>query len=81
MNVALSYVLEPDTPLLKELDRVALLVDASTDEGKVIPAGSEGTIVGIWQRGLAYEVEFSRPSHALATVRIEHLRKLIHDEG
>lgn len=81
MNVALSYVLEPDTPLLKELDRVALLVDASTDEGKVIPAGSEGTIVGIWQDGLAYEVEFARPFHALATVRIEHLRKLIHDEG
>ena len=81
MNVALSYVLESDTPLLKELDRVALLADAPADEGQIVPAGSEGTIVGIWQGGLAYEVEFTQPFHALATVRIEYLRKLLHAEG
>lgn len=81
MNVALSYVLETDTALLRELDRVALVVDARADDERIVPAGSEGTIVGTWQDGLAYEVEFAQPFHALATVRIEHLRKLIHGEG
>ena len=81
MNVALSYILEPDTPLLKELDRVALLADAPADDGAVVPAGSKGTVVGTWEGGLAYEVEFTRPVHALATVRIEHLRKMTDGDG
>ena len=59
---------------LRDLDRVALKAAAMTDDGVTTEAGSEGTIVGIWGGGEAYEVEFAEPAGALATVEATDLR-------
>lgn len=40
-----------------ELDVVRLLVDAETDDGDAVPAGTRGTVVAVWGDGAAYEVE------------------------
>ena len=59
---------------LRDLDRVALITAAVTDDGVTMEAGSEGTIVGVWRDGEAYEVEFAEPTGALATVEATNLR-------
>ncbi|WP_375464114.1 DUF4926 domain-containing protein [uncultured Methylobacterium sp.] len=59
-----------------ELDRVALTAAVLTDGGHAIPAGTEGTVVGVWRDGAAYEVEFAHPAGALATVEAGHLRRV-----
>ena len=59
---------------LRDLDRVVLTAAATTDDGLAMVAGTEGTIVGIWRDGEAYEVEFAQPSGALATVEARDLR-------
>ena len=59
---------------LAELSMVALLRDVMTDDGVTVPAGTEGTIVGIWANGEAYEVEFDEPVVGNATVRVDALR-------
>ncbi|MCJ2121279.1 DUF4926 domain-containing protein [Methylobacterium sp. J-077] len=61
-------------PAFAELSVVAVLRDVQTDDGDTIPAGTEGTIVGIWAGGEAYEVEFDEPVVGNATVRAEALR-------
>jgi hypothetical protein len=38
-----------------------------------LPAGAHGTVVGVWQGGRAYEVEFSEPFECLVTVPAERL--------
>lgn len=53
---------------IDELDRVTLGADVASDEGEIVPAGSSGTVVGVWGAGEAYEVEFFKPFPALATV-------------
>ena len=63
---------EPRTDL-RDLDRVALTVAAITDDGDTIAAGTEGTVVGVWREGAAYEVEFASPEGALATVEATDL--------
>lgn len=60
-------------PIHAELSMVMLLTEAPTDAGVTMPAGSTGTVVGIWKDGEAYEVEFREPTGALATVKAEHL--------
>lgn len=62
------------TAAIRELSRVALTAPRKTDDGRVLPKGSEGTIVGTWARGEAYEVEFTKPFAALVTVEPEHFR-------
>ncbi|KQO94855.1 DUF4926 domain-containing protein [Methylorubrum extorquens] len=52
----------------KDLDRVVLTADVTTDDGDTVAAGAEGTIVGVWRDGAAYEVEFTTPIAGLATV-------------
>lgn len=59
---------------LPDLTMVTLLRPVSTDAGVVKAAGSTGVIVGIWGAGEAYEVEFSEPRGALATVEAGALR-------
>lgn len=54
-----------------ELEGVCLLRPVVTDDGDSVPEGTEGTIVGIWGEGAAYEVEFEA---GLATVEASHLR-------
>ena len=61
---------------LPELSVVALVRPATTDDGIDMPTGSEGTIVGIWAGGEAYEVEFVEPVPGLATVEASGLRLL-----
>lgn len=56
-----------------ELSMVRLLVAVPTDGGGTVPAGSTGAVVGIWDDGKAYEVEFAEPVGALATVEAAHL--------
>ncbi len=68
---------EPDLPL-RDLDRVALTAAALTDDGDRLEAGTEGTIVGVWRGGSAYEVEFAEPPGALATVEAASLRLVEH---
>ncbi|GJD94673.1 hypothetical protein OCOJLMKI_1876 [Methylobacterium iners] len=53
---------------IDELDLVTLAVDVESNEGEIVPAGSSGTVVGVWGAGEAYEVEFAQPLQALATV-------------
>ncbi|MGE8131862.1 DUF4926 domain-containing protein [Methylobacterium sp. NPDC080182] len=56
---------------IAELDRVTLSQEVEGDEGEKIPAGSTGTVVGIWAGGAAFEVEFAQPLSALATVKAD----------
>jgi Domain of unknown function (DUF4926) len=50
-----------------ELSRVSLARPVESPDG-VVPAGSTGTVVYVYAGELAYEVEFTRPIHAVATV-------------
>jgi hypothetical protein len=59
---------------LAELSVVTLLREVVTDVGVTVPAGTEGTIVGVWADGKAYEVEFDEPVVGNATVRADALR-------
>ncbi|OAS26163.1 hypothetical protein A5481_06795 [Methylobacterium platani] len=59
---------------MEELDRVALLSDVVGDDQVTVPAGSVGTVVAIWAGGAAFEVEFTGPVDALATVNAALLR-------
>jgi hypothetical protein len=59
---------------LRDLDRVALTSAATSDDGDVLPLGTEGTIVSVYRGGEAYVVEFLTPLGALATVRPEAIR-------
>ncbi|TXN21644.1 DUF4926 domain-containing protein [Methylobacterium sp. WL9] len=60
-------------PAFDELDRVQLLADA-LGEDAVVPKGSTGTVVAVWGRGLAFEVEFTEPLETLATIEPDLLR-------
>lgn len=59
---------------IEELDRIELLTDVLADDAVSVPAGSVGTVVAIWAGGAAFEVEFTRPVDALATVDAAVLR-------
>jgi hypothetical protein len=54
-----------NVPGFDDLASVRLREGMVTDDGVEVPAGSEGTVVGVWLAGEAYEVEFSL---GLATV-------------
>ncbi|MEA1832886.1 DUF4926 domain-containing protein [Methylobacterium durans] len=77
MSIETYYLLrrgEPRPAPLPELSVVELLRDGKTDDGRSVPAGACGTIVGIWGGGEAYEVEFVQPLVGLATVTADALR-------
>ncbi|KAA0589150.1 DUF4926 domain-containing protein [Azospirillum lipoferum] len=57
----------------EELTRVALSKPVETEDG-VLPAGSMGTVVGVYRCGAAYEVEFAKPFHTVATVMPDAIR-------
>jgi hypothetical protein len=54
--------------VIAEQTVVRLLTDTDV-EGRVLPAGSTGTVVGVWLTGNAYEVEFYEPFHAVVTLK------------
>ncbi|WP_211104162.1 DUF4926 domain-containing protein [Azospirillum sp. Sh1] len=58
---------------IEELTRVALSKPVETEDG-VLPAGSMGTVVGVYRSGAAYEVEFAKPFHTVATVMPDAIR-------
>jgi hypothetical protein len=69
VHVSTTFVLTPDAPsAIRELDTARLLVPVTDDDGREVPAGSVGTVVGVWNQGEAYEVEFVAPFQSLATV-------------
>lgn len=76
MTVDALYIVRREEPRsdLRDLDRVALTACVTTDDGDTRQPGTEGTIVGIWRDGAAYEVEFAEPMGALATVEAADLR-------
>ena len=70
-----------ERPSYQEGDRVFLMSPVRNDAGKLFPPGLEGTIVGVWSGGAAYEVEFpqgeswhaSSPENSLCTVRHDQI--------
>lgn len=62
--------------VIPELAPVVTLADAETLEGERVPSGSEGTVVGIWTDGYAYDVEFATPVIGLATLKADQIRQL-----
>ncbi|MCJ2120410.1 DUF4926 domain-containing protein [Methylobacterium sp. J-001] len=77
MSVDFSYLLRKEDPgaTFRDLDDVVVLAPVVTDDGDPIPAGTEGTIVGVWKGGEAFFVEFPEPAGALATVLPVDLRR------
>ncbi len=53
--------------VLAELTEVRLTRRVETG-GSIMPQGSRGCIVGVYQDGAAYEVEFFAPEHAVLTI-------------
>lgn len=48
--------------MIPELSIVRTLVDCKDGfDGRPVTAGTEGTVVAIWAKGAAYEVEFPDP--------------------
>jgi hypothetical protein len=62
------------SPVFVEHSMVRLSRACDTDDGRTLPAGASGAVVGIWREGLAYEVEFSDPFHAVVTLRPQQLQ-------
>jgi hypothetical protein len=58
----------PRPGALEEHDLIAL-TEAVSDEGHLIPAGTIGTIVGVWAPEEAFEVEFTEPQAVLTLQR------------
>jgi hypothetical protein len=67
---------EPSSSL-RDLDDVVLLVDATSDGGDTILAGTEGTIVSVHGAGESYVVEFAEPEGALVTALPSQLQLAI----
>jgi hypothetical protein len=57
-----------------ELSLVSLARPVET-EGRVLPAGSVGTVVHVYPEEKAYEVEFVRPFHTVATVEATAIKE------
>lgn len=61
-------------PGIEELSRVVLCRDVVAEGGR-LPAGAAGTVVGVYRGGATYEVEFTKPFHAVATVDAAAIRR------
>lgn len=74
MSIEVSYTLRRTEPgaLLRELDNVRV----TTDDGDTIAAGTEGTVVAVWNGGEAYDVEFPEPMGTLAAVSAADLTRV-----
>lgn len=76
MSVETLYQLTKNAGAIRELDDVRVRIDVVTDDGDTILAGTEGTVVGIWRDGEAYEVEFAEPMGALSTIAHADLTRI-----
>ncbi|MCJ2012056.1 DUF4926 domain-containing protein [Methylobacterium sp. J-076] len=61
-------------PKFDDLDQVRVLAAVEADGGVVLPVGSIGTVVARWAHGVAFEIEFTAPIKALATVEARLLK-------
>jgi len=64
---------DPRDDRLSEHSVAKLSHSVTLGDGRTLPAGSAGAIVGIWGEGKAYEVEFLEPFHAVVTVPADAL--------
>ena len=69
MSVETFFTLRRSEPAFRDLDRVALLGEAVTDDGDTMPVGAEGTIVYVTPDTQTLIVEFAEPVGALVTIR------------
>jgi hypothetical protein len=60
-------------PLFVEHSLVRLVSHFDLDDGRTLPAGAVGAVVGTWAGGAAYEIEFSEPFHVVVMVSGAHL--------
>ncbi|MFH6786800.1 hypothetical protein [Methylobacterium sp. MA0201] len=60
--------------LPKQYERVELMREAPTRDGRPVPAGSRGTVVEVMGDHEAFMVEFQEPFSALVTLRPGSLR-------
>ncbi len=63
-------VMAANRALFPRLLAVVTLSRPIVADGVELPAGAIGTVVHAYPGGLAYEVEFQSPRHALATVEL-----------
>ncbi len=68
-------------PAFRELDRVRTLEVVSGEDGETVPAGSEGTVVAVWNGGEAFDVEFVRPVETLAAIVPKALQLVERKDG
>ena len=61
---------------LTETSRAKLDSNLELLDGRELPVGTTGTIVGVWADGEAYEVEFTKPFHAVVTVTAPKLSRV-----
>lgn len=64
---------EPGHRVFPEHSRVATRDVIHVDDGRDLPKGTLGVVVGIWANGKAYEIETFEPFHTVLTVRAEQL--------
>lgn len=62
------------SPVFVEHSMVRLSSACETADGRTLPAGASGAVVAIWREGLAYEVEFLNPFHAVVTLKPQQLQ-------
>jgi hypothetical protein len=76
--MALGFQRTPERPArtaIRVLDRVRLR-EAMDAEGYQFPAGAEGTAVLAHRGGEAFEVEFTRPFHAVVGIPTQKLSRI-----
>lgn len=73
-NLTMSFVVSAGRrvrkprPALSEHSLAKLASPLDLPDGRTLPSGAAGAVVGIWAKGKAYEVEFLKPVHAVVTV-------------
>jgi hypothetical protein len=60
-------------PALSDFTEVSLVRQIEMD-GVIMPRGAHGVVMAAYADGLAYEVEFETPHHAVLTLEEEDLR-------
>ena len=61
-------------PML-ELSMAVLTAPVTLSDGRTLAVGSRGAIVFVYERGGAYEVEFSTPFQAVVTIEGRYLKE------
>ena len=83
MSIEQLFYMERVAPesAIPELSVVALRSALALADDRVLSIDAEGTVVGVWENGTAYVVEFDEPFHAVATVQADLLREIVRFTG